>query len=890
MQEYLFDCSIARSETWMRKVAAANHTKADFEDPLRTSSAHVTVSSCNQSFHYTSKESFCSDEGSQLSKKEWVVFSKSLMQKFSSSNMIMMPTALDFSARDSKEYIETPATVHIEDLEDPDIRVKEEKKVFTQQEYASQLQELKRKIDQAWKAGDHIKALKLSIKVSRLLIDTSVLQFYPTLFLLVIDILDIFGDMVWERIKKKAECSEDGALICPLPENFLAVDVCTEAKETCHNWFCKIGSIRELLPRLYLELAILRCRHFMDDNHEANLHRLTRMMRGLADPLAFAYCHLYMACRATLLPCKDYGYLVVSISDINFFMRTILEKETSQTHVSGKRKLIVNLMEPAIEWIMKCIFMQGRQMASHALVKFGFTKIALDPTWNVPWTSIVFHNLLKQLPGEIVCVHGLDILELLEQTKDATVSQHLNYRLLGLRLSEGQSHLAYSDSLLRRIMQVLSQYYHLEEYLVVANSYLDIILQCSADGTLSSILEGIPLRATNTRLDESELDALLSILMKLLDHFNSIDEFFALEHFTAIHKLLNGIPKNVINMHILEKAIRSQSISNLTTVPDLFEISKALHDSIDILNEDHQQQSYLICRFIQKVNFGDDREHHLSFLAACRAAFSFFDVIMDILAHLSNNLAVTAIKANSKFSNFVKACVAFNEVTIPSISNPITCMNLFIATAEVALFGGLVSHAAELLNSAFDCLQYLDISGTCKSINEDEILSVSCKLCSILVFSSGIHVGGIAEIPKLLKSVVNQSFLPTRVRTKILSTVISLCAYLSQDMLPLPAKNIKSVGNEDLQFFGDESCEELLFLTSDALQDLFSAIEQEPILASRGKLALEAFNFLIITFEVNQELHLKCSKLIDIAKSCLDSKDKFLQTTVSLFVKHFEGL
>lgn len=46
--------------------------------------------------------------------------------------------------------------------------------------------------------------------------DTTVLQFYPTVFVNVTDMLDMLGDMVWERIKQKAELDVDGTVICSL--------------------------------------------------------------------------------------------------------------------------------------------------------------------------------------------------------------------------------------------------------------------------------------------------------------------------------------------------------------------------------------------------------------------------------------------------------------------------------------------------------------------------------------------------------------------------------------------------------------------------------------------------------------------------------------------------
>lgn len=76
---------------------------------------------------------------------------------------------------------------------------------LTQHEYVAKIEQLNHQLRDAWNSDQRVKALKIAIQCSKLLSDTSAMQFYPSKFVLITDILDTFGNLVYDRLKNKSE-------------------------------------------------------------------------------------------------------------------------------------------------------------------------------------------------------------------------------------------------------------------------------------------------------------------------------------------------------------------------------------------------------------------------------------------------------------------------------------------------------------------------------------------------------------------------------------------------------------------------------------------------------------------------------------------------------------
>ncbi|XP_055801098.1 uncharacterized protein LOC129870364 isoform X2 [Solanum dulcamara] len=820
--------------------------------------------------------------------KEWTSYKKVLMQKFPVSKMISVSSLSSSIMKTGKGPEKPSANVHLEELDDPQKFAEEGVKYITLKEYVSRLTELKDEISRAWHASDRVTSLNLSIKVAKLLSDTSVLQLYPTLFVLATEILDMFGDMVWERIRQKAEYTEEGTLV-HLPDNFQATEICAEAKETCYNWFCKVGSIRELLPRIYLELAIYHCWHFLSGQPADNLPRLVMMARGIADPLASFYCRLYLAHCAQKLPQRDIGHLIISMKDMKTLLMNgahVASAEKSSGVLSGTRSSKLGLMEPAIEYVMKCLFKESCELQiGDILMGLGLGRNQSELFGNSSCVSLVLHHLLRELPIGIVCSNALDILHLIECSNDYSFDQCLNYKLLGLRLCENISHVNEVNLVMKKVIQVVSRINSLDEYLNVVDAHIDIALQKHMNSYLESILDGIFERTLDDVIGENELSSLQSILLKLLNDFDNLENILQLNHFNQILSVMQGSSRTIINMRILSIATRNSCVRDPTTIQFLFEVSRSLHDSIDlstIKEKDNNHSAHLVSRFIHMVDYGSEVECHLAFLVQCRGAFGSMSEVKERIVHSSNLLVVKATRNDIIDVIFVKSCIACSEVTIPSIPSHMKQLNLYLETAEVALMAGLVSHSDGLVDSALRCLHNVDLlEGSRMPKDIDGFLSTLCKFCSLIVMIPGNIELGVSSIPRNMFSILSSlSWMLPSMKTKVLCALILTVAALSQNNLLYHAIHDEVMGNDSLFYCDQQYLQELFSFSTVLLQSLLDTVLQEPIQAARGNLALDACNAVASSFEVCKGASDICSKLVETAKLSLSSENKYLQSTI----------
>uniref|UniRef100_A0A8C8ATJ5 VPS35 endosomal protein-sorting factor-like n=1 Tax=Otus sunia TaxID=257818 RepID=A0A8C8ATJ5_9STRI len=639
----------------------------------------------------------------------------------------------------------------LEELDDLEEGSQKELLNLTQQDYMNRIEELNQSLKDAWSSDQKVKALKIVIQCSKLLSDTTVIQFYPSKFVLITDILDTFGKLVYERIQSM--CVDNRV---SLPDNFSPECVNDTAKETCLNWFFKIASIRELIPRFYVEAAILKCNKFLSKTGISEcLPRLTSMIRGIGDPLVAVYARAYL-CRVA--PIK---YLFTTTCFCLLFQQIHGDTVQNQLVVQCVEiPLYLTLYSPAIDWILQCI------------------------AYRAP-----------------------------------------------------------------------------EDYINCAEVWVEYTCRHFTKREVNTVLADVIKHMTPDRAFEDAYPQLQSIIQKVITYIYDFSLLFSVEKFLPF---LDMFQKESVRVEvckcIMESFIKHQQESTKDPVilNALLHICKTMHDSVNALTlEDEKRMlATLINGFIKMVSFGRDFEQQLSFYVEARSMFCNLEPVLVQLIHSVNQLAMETRKVmkgnhSRKTAAFVRACVAFCFITIPSLSSIFTRLNLYLHSGQVALANQCLSQADAFFKAAVSLVpevpKMISVDGKMRP-SDAFLLEFLCNFFSTLLVVPDHPEQGVLFLVRGLLNVIQDYTWEDNSddKIRIYTNVLHLLSAMTQEAY---IYHVDKVDSNDTLYGGDSKflteinklCETVIAQILDHLKTL----GKEETLKRQSQLALYFFNTIL---------------------------------------------
>jgi hypothetical protein len=532
---------------------------------------------------------------------------------------------------------------------------------------------------------------------------TKVVRFYPSKWILITEILDTFGDLVFERLKKRSTVVVDGIEI-GLKDNFRASEVADHAKETCKNWFFKIASIRELLPRLYMELSIIRCYKFLYDDYYAKaLPHIARIIRGIGDPLVSMYARAYLARRGHQVAPQLKDYLNMMINDHVFLQNTF--SQPAHLEAIARRNLTsaeyLDLFTPALDWIVQCVAVR----ADEALFRSTLAKYT-DKS-----SGIVLNSIISSFDPKFISANATLFIERIKASDNVIFPHHELYRTLGVTLLLDTNYKIQPKAAAKIFMDIWKDITPLTDankYISVAEVFIEYPMKYINAKATNYLLEDI---VKHINVDRKYVDLqphLQSILDKILLHTTNFTDLFALESFVPLFDLFRGQTQIEASRALLTAFAKTPgSVTDPIIINTLFGVAKIVHDAINAFSyeEEVRKTSLMLTNFITKMDFGRDFEKHLNFYVECRRAFANIDAVKGTLVKGALNLLIKTYRIvkgehTKETAAFARACIAYCYITIPSMEDIFGRLHLYLFAGQVALKNQSVSQAESLFKAA----------------------------------------------------------------------------------------------------------------------------------------------------------------------------------------------
>ncbi|CAG9114315.1 unnamed protein product [Plutella xylostella] len=611
---------------------------------------------------------------------------------------------------------------------------------LSQHEFVTKINVLNEEIKKAWNSEQRVKAFKIAIQCSKLLQDTAGLLFYPSKAALIHDTLDMFGELVFQRLREKSYGHKpiktvhdiDPALV-PEP-----------AKETCLNWVYKMASIRELLPRLYMEMALLPCVAFVSKTEiKAAVARLTVMIRGMGSAVVAAYLRLYLtrvAARVLSTGCEEVFYenLNEFVEDYPQIFHPTLKKQYTSQSLPLDKYLSVYL--PAAQWLLHGARRRGPGLVGDMLRHCdtvensqALLREMLRHCDTVDNSELLLYCVLTGFDSATIIQHSAEILEMIQQKADTMVMVPALLTSLGTHLCSAErwppapparppppaEALATSWWRVATTIAAPAQFLQVVEPWIefackhLSTQHVNMILR----GTIRQLVRADPPRAPSAPPPAApDVDALCGPLMlllrRLVTHVPVVTEVFLMDAFMPLVELAPSAAARALlarpvlaQLHARHAAAAEQPVAAAA----LLRLACILHDNISAVTVEDEIRvvSDLISRVVYCVQY-EDFEQQLNFYVQCRSDFIKLDAVLVALVHCVNALSAR-VGASRSAPWLQRACAAYCSVTAPSGAEPMSCSSLFQPTCVNALSARVgASRSAPWLQRA--CAAYCSVT------------------------------------------------------------------------------------------------------------------------------------------------------------------------------------
>jgi len=458
------------------------------------------------------------------------------------------------------------------------------------------------------------------------------------------------------------------------------------------------------LPRLYMELAIIRCYRFLyDDYFPKALPHIARIIRGIGDPLVSMYARAYLARRGHDVAPQLKDYLNMMVNDHVFLQSTF--SQPSHMEAIARRGLTsseyLDLFTPALDWIVQCVAVR----ADESLFRSTLAKYT-DPS-----SGIVLNSIISSFDPKFISSNASLFIERIKASDNSVFPHHELYRTLGVTLLLDANHKPSAKEaakIFRDIWSDVSPLTDAAKYISVAEVFIEYPMKHINAKATNYLLEDIVKHVSVDRKYVDLQTLLQSILDKILLHTTNFTDLFGLESFVPLFDMFRGPVQIEASRTLLTAfAKTSGSVTDPIIINTLFGVAKIVHDAINAFSyeEEVRKTSLMLTNFVTKIDFGRDFEKHLNFYVECRRAFANIDAVKGTLVKGALNLLTKTYKIvhgehTKETGAFVRACIAFCYITIPSMEDIMQRLHLLLFAGQVALTNHSVSQAESLFKAA----------------------------------------------------------------------------------------------------------------------------------------------------------------------------------------------